>query len=357
MSITQQGWGQTADGRGVDLYTLENGHGLRAQIATYGGILVTLQVPDRDGRAADVVLGFDTLEPYLARHPYFGALVGRVANRIGGAKFHLDGVEYHVTKTHGDNHLHGGLHGFDRQVWDAKAEETENGPRLTLSYLSPDGEEGYPGALRVQVTYTLTHDNALRLDYQAVPDRPTPISLTNHSYFNLAGEGNGTVLDHTLWLDADEFTPTNAGQIPTGERQPVEGTPFDFRQPIALGARIQADDEQLRLGEGYDHNFVLKTTPVRPSLVGRVSEPTSGRVMEVWTNAPGIQVYTGNKLGSGKPIVGKGGKVYGVHAAVCLETQALPNAVNIPSFPSPVVRPGETYRQTTLYLFTTRPSA
>ena len=354
MSITHQSWGQTADGRAVDLYTLANDAGLQASITTYGGILVTLHVPDRDGKLEDVVLGFDTLEPYLARHPYFGALVGRVSNRIGGARFRLNGVEYQLSKTHGDNHLHGGVHGFDRQVWDAEVRETDDGPSLVLSYLSPDGEEGYLGNLRVRVTYSLTQDNALRLDYHAVPDQPTIVSLTNHRYFNLRGEGNGTVMDHVLWLDADEFTPTDAGQITTGERRSVEGTPFDFRHPTPIGARAQADDEQLRLGEGYDHNFILKTTSGQPSLVGSVYEPTTGRLMEVLTDAPGIQLYTGNKLGSAKPVVGKGGKVYGVHAAVCLETQELPNAVNLPDFPSPVVQAGEAYRQTTLYRFSTR---
>lgn len=355
MSITRQGWGQTADGRAVDLYTLVNGQGIAASITNYGGAVVTLHVPDRDGRWADVVLGYDRLEPYLARHPYFGVIVGRVTNRTGGASFQLNGVEYHLAKNQGDNHAHGGFEGFDRKVWEAQPEETADGPRLVLTYLSPDGEEGYPGALHVRLVYTLTHDNALRIDYHAVPDQATIVSLTNHSYFNLAGAGAGSVMDHILWLDADQYTPTDAAQVTTGERRSVEGTPFDFRQPTRLGLRADADDEQLRLAGGYDHNFILKTTPDHPSLVGSLYEPTSGRLMEVWTTAPGVQLYAGNKLGASEPVIGKGGRVYEDHAGVCLETQELPNAANQPGFPSPIVQAGAVYRQTTLYRFTTRP--
>ncbi|MCW5853763.1 MAG: galactose mutarotase [Anaerolineae bacterium] len=356
MSIIQQEWGQTADGRAVDLYTLVNRQGVTTSITNYGGAVVTLHVPDREGNLADVVLGYDTLTPYLARHPYFGVIVGRVTNRTGGAMFYLNGVAYHLSKNAGQNHAHGGLEGFDRKVWGAQAEETAEGPSLVLTYLSPDGEEGYPGALRVQVIYTLTHDNALRIDYHAAPDQTTIVSLTNHSYFNLAGEGAGSVMDHVLWLDADDYTPTDAAQITTGERRSVAGTPFDFRQPTRLGLRARDDDEQLRLAGGYDHNFILKTTPDHPTLVGSLYEPTSGRLMEVWTTAPGVQLYASNKLGAGEPVIGKGGRVYGDHAGVCLETQELPNAVNHPGFPSPVVRAGDVYRQTTLYRFTTRPA-
>ncbi|MCW5880539.1 MAG: galactose mutarotase [Anaerolineae bacterium] len=354
MSITHTPWGQTADGTPVALYTLTNRHGVEARIATYGGIVVSLRVPDREGRLADVVLGFDSLEPYLARHPYFGALVGRVANRLGGARFTLNGVEYHVTRTHGENSLHGGLNGFDRQVWAAHASEMTDGPRLELAYLSPDGEEGYPGALDVHVAYTLTDDNALVIDYRATPDADTLVNLTNHSYFNLAGAGAGDILDHVLTIHADAFTPTNAQQVPTGEVRPVAGTPFDFRQPTRIGQRIHADDEQLRLGSGYDHNWALPGGDATPALAAEVFEPTSGRGLEVWTTEPGVQFYAGNKLGDSGEIVGKGGKVYGPHAGLCLETQDWPDAIHHAHFPSPIVRAGDTYRQTTIFKFVVR---
>lgn len=354
MSISHIPWGEAAGGAPVDLYTLINRHGVEARITNYGGIVVNLRVPDRDGHLADVVLGFDRLEPYLARHPYFGALVGRVANRLGGATFTLDGVEYHVTKTHGEDHLHGGINGFDRQVWAAHASETADGARLELAYHSPDGEEGYPGNLDINVTYTLTDDNALVIDYRATPDADTLVNLTNHSYFNLAGAGEGDILGHVLTLHADAFTPTNAQQIPTGEVRPVDGTPFDFRQPTAIGARINADDEQLRLGSGYDHNWVLPGRTTTPALAAEVYEPTSGRVLAVWTTEPGVQFYAGNKLGSDGEIIGKGGKVYGPHAGLCLETQVWPDAIHHANFPSPIVRAGGTYHQTTVFKFTAR---
>ncbi len=354
MSISHAPWGQTSDGTPVALYTLTNRDGLEARIATYGGIVVSLRAPDRDGRWADVVLGFDSLEPYLARHPYFGALVGRVANRLAGARFTLNGVEYHVTRTHGENNLHGGVNGFDRKVWAAHASEATDGPRLELTYLSPDGEEGYPGALDVHVTYSLTDDNALVIDYRATPDADTLVNLTNHSYFNLAGTGEGDILGHVLTIHADAFTPTNAQQVPTGEVRAVAGTPFDFRQPTPIGQRIHADDEQLRLGSGYDHNWVLQARSGTPALAAEVFEPASGRVLEVWTTTPGVQFYAGNKLGSGDGIVGKGGKVYRPRAGLCLETQVWPDAIHHPNFPSPIVRAGDAYRQTTLFKFAAR---
>ncbi len=354
MSISRAPWGEAAASTPVELYTLTNRHGVEARITNYGGIIVSLRVPDREGQLADVALGFDSLEPYLARHPYFGALVGRVANRLAGACFILDGVEYRVTKTHGENHLHGGINGFDRQVWAAHASDIANGPRLELAYHSPDGEEGYPGDLDVSVTYTLTDDNALVIDYRATPDADTLVNLTNHSYFNLAGAGQGDILGHVLTLYADAFTPTNDQQIPTGEVRSVAGTPFDFRQPTPIGQRIYADDEQLRLGSGYDHNWVLKGPTATPALAAEVVEPNSGRCLEVWTTEPGVQFYTGNKLSSNGNIVGKGGKVYGPHAGLCLETQVWPDAIHHPNFPSPIVRAGDTYRQTTVFKFGTR---
>ncbi len=353
MPTQTQPFGQTQQGVAVNLYTLTNAAGLEARITNYGGIIVSLRVLDRAGRLDDVVLGFDSLAPYLARHPYFGALVGRVANRTAHSRFTLNGVERHVTPTHGEHQLHGGPQGFDRGVWQARPSETVAGPSLELSHLSPDGDQGYPGNLQVTVTYTLTDDNALRIEYLAVPDQDTPVNLTNHSYFNLRGAGNGDILGHVLWLDADAYTPTDAAQITTGEIRPVAGTPFDFRQPTPIGARIHADDEQLRLAEGYDHNFVLNTPRGQLARFVEVYEPTSGRVMTGYTTLPGVQLYTGNKLGA-SPVTGKGGAVYRSYAALCLETQTFPNAVNFPQWPSPIVRAGERYHEITAYQFSTR---
>jgi aldose 1-epimerase len=353
MGIEKQSWGQAGDGLPVDLYTLTNINGLVTTIATYGGAVVTLQVPDRAGALADVVLGFDTLEPYLSRHPYFGVIVGRVANRIGGARFTLNGHEYHLTKTHGDNHLHGGLHGFDQKVWAAEASETPGGPALILRSRSADGEEGYPGALDTQVVYTLTNDNALKIEYDAVPDQDTIVNLTNHSYFNLAGAGSGDILGHELMIDADFYTPMGEGLITTGEILSVTGTPLDFRQPTPIGQRIADPHSQMVIAGGYDHNFVLRTQPGELRRSVEVYEPGSGRVMEVWTTEPGVQLYTTNMLDP-NGIVGKGGQTYRRRSAFCLETQTFPNAVNYPHFPSPIVRAGEHYRTTTVYCFTTR---
>jgi aldose 1-epimerase len=352
-SITKAPFGNTADGTAVDLYTLVNAQGMKATITNFGGIIVSLEVPDCEGKLADVVLGFDKLEGYLGKHPFFGALVGRYGNRIAGGRFELDGQSYKLAQNNSGNHLHGGLKGFDKQLWAASPRMTDAGPQLVLSYLSPDGEEGYPGSLSVQVTYTLTGENALKIHYHATTDKPTPLNLTNHSYFNLAGQGEGDILGHQVQLLADRFTPVDQGLIPTGELRPVAGTPMDFRQPTAIGARVEQDDEQLVFGQGYDHNFVLnKTRPGALELAARVYEPTSGRVLEALTTEPGVQFYIGNFLDGSN--TGKGNRSYQHRYGFCLETQHFPNSPNQPAFPSTILRPGETYDTTTVYRFTTR---
>lgn len=344
--IQQQTFGKIKTGESVDLYTLRNPSGMEVNITNYGAIVVSIKVPDRSGRPGDVVLGFDTLDGYLARHPFFGAIVGRYGNRIAKGRFTLDGVEYKLATNNGENHLHGGVRGFDKMLWSAR--ELAKGNSIELRYVSKDGEEGYPGTLTATVTYTLTDKNELRIDYLATTDKTTILNLTNHSYFNLAGQGEGDVLGHMVQLNADRFTPVDAGQIPTGELRAVAGTPFDFRKPHAIGERIEARDEQIGT-RGYDHNFVLngKAGTLRPAV--RVSEPKSGRVMEVLTTEPGVQFYTGNNLDGS--IRGKGGKTYGKRYGFCLETQHYPDSPNKPNFPSVVLRPGKQYRSTTVYKF------
>lgn len=342
----------TIDGRPVELFLLTNPRGMKAAITNYGGIVVELWVPDRHGRLADVVLGYPTLEAYVKDSPYFGAIIGRYGNRIGKARFTLGGQEYRLAANDHGNHLHGGIKGFDKVVWEAQPTETPQGPQLKLSYLSKDGEEGYPGNLQVTVTYRLTDDNALEIEYRATTDKPTPVNLTNHSYFNLRGQGEGDILAHELVLCADRFTPVDAGLIPTGELRPVEGTPFDFRTPVAIGKRIDQPDEQLRFGRGYDHNFVLNKQPGEMGLAARVVEPTSGRVMEVLTTEPAVQFYSGNFLDGTN--VGKGGKVYRHRYGFCLETQHFPDSPNQPHFPSTILDPGKEYRSRTVYKFSTQ---
>jgi aldose 1-epimerase len=344
-------FGKTTDGTPVDLYVLSNGP-MTIKVMTYGAIVTEIRVPDRRGNAADVVLGFDTLEGYLAGHPYFGATVGRFANRIARGTFSLDGKDYTLAVNNGPNTLHGGRKGFDKVVWKAEDASGLAGPAVKLSYLSRDGEEGYPGNLVVTVTYTLTADNALRIDYTATTDQATPVNLTNHSYFNLAGPAAGTILDHELWLAADRYTPVDDTLIPTGAIASVRGTPLDFTTATPIGARIG----QLKADPvGYDHNYVLRggTSPREPSLAARVREPQSGRVLEVFTTEPGVQLYTGNFLDG--TIKGKGGVAYRQHQAFCLETQHYPDSVHHPSFPSTILRPGSTYRQTTIYKFSAAP--
>ncbi|MGA8029671.1 MAG: aldose epimerase family protein [Bryobacteraceae bacterium] len=333
----------------MDLYALKNKTGIEAAVTSYGGRLVTLKTPDRDGKFEDIVLGFDNPEGYLGNNPYFGALVGRYANRIARGEFTLNGTRYELARNNGENALHGGLKGFDKVLWRVKELASPAGSALELKYLSRDGEEGYPGNLSVTVTYTLTPNNELKIDYEAASDKDTVLNLTNHSYFNLAGQAFGSILEHRVMINADQFTPANANLIPTGELRNVEGTPFDFREAGAIGARIDDDDEQLRYGAGYDHNFVLKGRGEGPRLAARATEPRSGRVMEVLTTQPGMQFYTGNHLDG--TVRGKGGTVYGPGSGFCLETQHFPDSPNQPNFPSTVLKPGHRYQSTTILRF------
>jgi aldose 1-epimerase len=349
--ITSQPFGKAPGGAEVTVYTLTNAKGVEARIMNLGGIIVSLKVPDRQGALGDIVLGFDTFDDYLKEHPHFGALVGRYGNRIAKGHFSLEGHDYTLAINNGANSLHGGLKGFDKQVWTAKPSEGKDGPSLQLTYVSKDGEEGYPGTLTSVVTYTLTNANELRIHYHATTDKPTVLNLTNHSYFNLAGAGNGDILGHQLTLDADKFTPVDSGLIPTGELRAVAGTPFDFRKPTAIGARIEQPDEQLKMGGGYDHNFVLTGKAGTLRQAARVSESQSGRVMEVLTTEPGVQFYTGNFLDG--TFTGKGGKKYNKRFGFCLETQHFPDSPNKPAFPSTVLRPGGAYDTTTVFRFST----
>ena len=348
-TVVKSSFGKLEDGTEVELYTLTNAHGMTAKVTTYGATLTALTAPDKKGTFADVVFGFDSLDGYLAKPPYFGATVGRVANRVARGKFTLDGKEYTLAVNNGPNSLHGGLKGFDKVVWKAEEVPSKTGASVKFSYVSPDGEEGYPGTLNVSVTYTLTNDNALQLDYAATTDKATPVNLTNHSYFNLAGKGD--ILDHKIMINADKYTPTDDTLIPTGELKSVKGTPLDFTKARAMGARIK---ELPGDPQGYDHNFVLSKGKgaKKPTLAARVTEPTTGRILEAYTTEPGIQFYTGNFLDS--TITGKGGMVYAIHTAFCLEAQHYPDSINHPGFPSIVLTPGQTYRQTTLYKFSAK---
>ena len=346
--VTHHPYGNMPDGTPVELYTLTNTHGMRTEIITYGGAVVRLTAPDRRGKFDDVVLGMDNLEGYRSEPNFFGALIGRYGNRIGHATFPLDGKTYHVTKNEADNILHGGARGFDKRVWKAR----EAGGGLELTYVSADGEEGFPGTLTATVVYSLTDHNELKIDYTATTDKPTVVNLTNHSYFNLAGAGQGTILNHEVTILADRFTPVDAGLIPTGELRAVKGTPFDFTKSTAIGARIENNDEQLKLGHGYDHNFVLNQAGGSLAKAAEVHEPKSGRVMEVWTTEPGLKFYTGNFLNGS--VKGKGGIAYPLRAAFCMETQHFPDSPNKPKFPSTELQPGQTYHTTTVYRFSAR---
>ena len=345
--IERQPFGKTENLTPVDLYTLTNDKGVEARITTYGGIVVSLKVPDRIGRLGDVVLGYDNLEGYLTDSPYFGALIGRYGNRIAKGSFQLGGTPYQLAQNNGDNHLHGGVVGFDKVIWKAKALWGEDEVGLQLTYLSHDGEEGYPGNLSVTVVYTLTNNNALKIDYSATTDKKTIANLTNHSYFNLAGTGD--ILGHELMLKADRFTPVDKGLIPTGELSSVEGTPMDFTKPTAIGARINQNDEQLIYGLGYDHNWVLNNSGGKLALAAKIFEPISGRVMKVYTTQPGIQFYSGNFLDGS--ITGKNDEIYYKHFGFCLETQHFPDSPNHSNFPSTSLNPGQRYKQTTIYKF------
>jgi aldose 1-epimerase len=345
-------YGVTEDGQPVDAHTLANAAGMRVRVLTLGCIIARLEVPDREGKSVNVVLGMDTLSDYMHRSPHFGAIAGRYANRIAGGRFTIDGTEYRLDTNAAPNALHGGRHGLDKKVWQAHG---PGGEALVLRYTSPDGEEGYPGNLAVEVTYTLGSTNELRIDYAATTDKPTVVNLTNHSYFNLAGEGSGDVLGHVVSIAADHVTPTDATQIPTGEIRAVAGTPFDFTQPTPIGERIRVADEQLMIARGYDHNWVLRAPAgeaVRPA--ARAVEPASGRILEVLTDAPGLQLYTGNSLNGA--LSGPTGRAYRQGDGVCFETQQFPDAPNHPDFPSAVLRPGERLRTTTIFRFSTDPA-
>jgi aldose 1-epimerase len=345
--VTQQSFGKTKEGTGVSLFTLRNAQGAEARISNYGGIVVSLKVPDRDGKFGDVVLGYDSLDDYLTETPYFGALIGRYGNRIARGRFTLDGQTYKLATNNYPNALHGGIKGFDKVVWQPMILASADGPSLKLSYLSKDGEEGFPGNLSVTVVYTLLEDNALRVDYTAVTDKDTVVNLTQHSYFNLAGKGD--ILGHVVMMPADKFTPVDSTLIPTGELRPVEGTPFDFRHATAIGARINQDDEQLKFGKGYDHNWVFNKQVGEFTRMARVLEPTTGRVLEVFSTEPGLQFYSGNFLDG--TLKGKGGWVYQFRNGFCMEPQHFPDSPNQPQFPSVVLKPGQTYKNLIVYKF------
>jgi aldose 1-epimerase len=348
-------FGKIDEGTPVQVYTLTNKNGMVAKVMTLGATLIELQVPDKSGQTANVVLGFDTPEEYLSKNnQYFGCTTGRVANRIAKGRFTLGGKEYKLFVNNGPNALHGGQKGFDKVVWRAEPEETKDGPALKLTYLSPSGEEGYPGNLTVHVTYTLTNENALRIDYSATTDKATPINLTNHSYFNLGGPGSGSILGEEVMIAADKYTPVDATMIPTGEIKPVKGTPLDFTKPTAIGARIDElkPDEVAANPGGYDFNYVLRGGAKEPALAARVHDPKSGRTMEVYTTEPGLQFYTGNFL-DGK-LKGKNNVAYKQHQAFCMEADHFPDSVNHPDFPSTILEPGKTYTQTTIYKFSAK---
>lgn len=344
-SITEQAYGQTQDGQAVTEYTLTNARGSRVSIINFGGIITSLWVADKNGHFADVVLGFDSLEPYFENGPYFGALIGRCGNRLAQGKFTLDGENYALAINNGPNHLHGGVQGFDKKVWQAKPFENEAGPGLILYLVSEDGDQGYPGTLTVTVTYQFTHNDELIVDYLATTDKATPVNLTQHTYFNLAGEGD--ILKHRLQVFADHFNAVNEVQIPLGDYTPVAGTPFDFREPRAIGERINEDDQQLKNGLGYDHNYIINQKEYKAlTLAARVEEETSGRVLEVFTQEPGVQFYSGNFLDGS--LSGKG-KVHAQRTGFCLEPQHHPDSPNQPQFPSVILRPGETYQTRTIF--------
>ena len=353
MSVETSEFGKTKDGEVVYLYTLSNSKGMKVQITNYGGIVTSLYAPDREGDFEDVVLGYDNLKDYIKDSPYFGAIVGRYANRIAKGKFELHGEKFKLAVNNGPNHLHGGITGFDKVVWLAKPFKSSDEAGLELTYVSRDGEEGYPGNLTAIVTYTLTNDNELKVDYYAYTDAPTVVNLSQHSYFNLDGQGTGDILDHRMMINADHFTPVDETLIPTGELRPVKGTPFDFTEPAAIGARIDNENTQLEYGMGYDHNWALNRKDDESlSLAAKVYEPDSGRVMEVLTTEPGLQFYSGNFLDGS--LKGKDGRVYKHRYAFCLETQHFPDSPNKSEFPSVVLKPGEKYTHTTVFRFSAK---
>ena len=343
-SVAEREFGRTREGTPAKVFTITNANGVVAKVTEYGATLTELWVPDRDGKLADVVLGYDHLGDYEAAPFYLGAVLGRVANRVANGRFTLDGLTYSLATNRAPNHLHGGVRGFDKRVWSG----TASGSSVTFALTSPNGEEGYPGTLQVRVTYRLTDANELRIDYTATTDKATPINLTNHSFFNLAGADRGTILDHVLMINASRYTPTNTSLVPTGQLASVVGTPLDFTHAHRIGERIE---EMRAVANGYDHNFVLDRRADSLSLAARVDEPRSGRVLEIWTTEPGVQFFTGNRFDGSFP--GVGGVKYERHAGFALEPQHFPDAINHPEFPSVVLRPGETFRSSTIYRFTT----
>ena len=351
-TITKRPYGTTTDGKSVDEYTLTNANGIEVKIINYGGVITSVRVPDRNGTLGNVVLGCATLADYETKSAYFGALIGRYGNRLANGIFTLGGKTYTVANNNGPNGLHGGLKGFDKQVWAAKEAQIDTGVGLELTYVSADGEEGYHGTLSVTVVYSLTEDNGLRINYRATTDQTTVVNLTNHSYFNLAGNGAGAIYDHILQLNADHYTPVNATLIPTGDIAPVAGTPFDFRAAKRIGTGIRSGHEQIVFGRGYDHNLIVNhQTEGSLDMAARVYEPTTGRVMHVWTIEPGVQFYTGNFLDGS--VIGSSGGMYRQGDAFCLETQHFPDSPNQLHFPTTTLNPGETYQTTTVYQFTT----
>ena len=352
-TMKRQPFGKLSDGREADLYTLTNKKGMEVAITNFGGIVVSLKVPDRAGKVEDVVLGYDSIEGYLTNKAFFGATIGRYGNRIGHGTFTLDGKTYTLPKNDGDNTLHGGPEGFNKRLWAAKDVSGQHGPALQLTYLSKDGEEGFPGNLSAKVVFTLTNSNELVIEYSATTDKNTVANLTNHSYFNLAGQGNGDILRHVLTIHGDKITAVDAALIPTGELRPVAGTPFDFTKPTAIGEHVDQDDPQIKLGKGYDHNWVLSSGgSATPVPVAEAYEPTSGRFLQVLSTEPGVQFYSWNFLDG--TIKGKGDKVYQHRYGFCLETQHFPDSPNHPSFPSTELKPKQTYATTTIFKFSTR---
>lgn len=352
MGITRSFYGKTVEGKEVDIFTISNTNGMSAKISNYGGIVVSLMVPDRNGKLDDVVLGYDKLEGYIKGGCFFGAIIGRHANRIENASFEINDVVYNVTKNEGENQLHGGLTGFDKVIWQAEILTKGEEECLQLSYTSKDGEEGYPGNLDVKVTYMLTNDNALKIDYFAVSDKDTVVNLTNHSYFNLSGHTSGNILKHQVMINADRFTVNDKDSIPTGEIRDVKGSPMDFTKLRTIESGIFSEYEQIAFGNGYDHNWVLNVTGEKPEKAAEVLDVTSGRVMEVYTTKPGVQLYTGNYVDESEYC--KDGARYVKNSGLCLETQYFPNALKHKHFPSPILKAGEQYNHTTIYKFLTK---
>ena len=350
-TVTRDRFGTMPDGTPVDIFTLRNGHGMEVRAITYGGIIVSLRVPDRSGAVGDVVLGYDSLAGYLGDSPYFGAIVGRYGNRIANGRFTLDGVTYQLARNNGPNHLHGGVRGFDKVVWDAEPVSNDSGVGVRFTHVSPDGDQSYPGTLHAEVRYLLTPDDSLIVDYHATTDKATPVNLTQHSYFNLDGQGTRDILDDVLWINADRYTPVDSTLIPTGQLASVEGTPFDFRTPTPIGARIGQDNRQLQYAGGYDHNFVLNQTDSGLTHAARLESPSTGRTLDVYTDQPGLQFYSGNFLDGS--ITGKDGRVYNHRFGLCLETQHFPDSPNEPDFPSTILRPGAQYQSRTVFAFGT----